>query len=67
MVACFIRFGFHFIPFRFRLLQDQRRVFRKNGLDLKEDSIKGVYFSFCRDVLPFFRRSQAFLKSYFSG
>ena len=28
MVACFIRFGFHFIPFRFRLLQ----VLIKDGL-----------------------------------
>ena len=38
MVACFIRFGFHFIPFRFCLLQVliKRRVFRKNSLDLKD-------------------------------
>ena len=38
MVAYFIRFGFHFIPFRFCLIQVliKRRVFRKNSLDLKD-------------------------------
>ena len=91
MVACFIRFGFHFIPFRFCLLQVliKRRVFRNNSLDLKDrwriewfeglflpgrprgfyKGLKGVYSVFLVLLwrVAIFQRSQAFLKSYFSG